>query len=118
MLHTYILNVTSPKGLFSNNDYITLFTITTVNPLLSPPGSYLFQTNLNGGLIETGGLFERGGLFNLEKTMVSILHKKKLEYNVETLKYKRLEVMQPRIKNKSELLNHPGSVHTKFYSRD
>ena len=53
--------------------------------------------------------------------MVSILHKK-LEYNVETLKYKRLEVMQPRIKNKSELLvgtiNHPGSVHKKFYSRD
>ena len=35
--------------------------------------------------------------------MVSILHKK-LEYNVETLKYKRLEVMQPRIKNKPELL--------------
>ena len=41
---------------------------------------------------------------------------------METLKYKRLEVMQPRIKNKSELLvgtiNHPGSVHGKFYSRD
>ena len=36
--------------------------------------------------------------------MVSILHKK-LEYNVETLKtYKRLEVMQSRIKNKPELL--------------
>ena len=53
--------------------------------------------------------------------MVSILHKK-LEYNVETLKYKRLEVMQPRIKNKFKLLvgtiNHPGSVHKKFYSRD
>ena len=53
--------------------------------------------------------------------MVSILHKK-LEYNVETLKYKKLEVMQPRIKNKSKLLvgtiNHPGSVHKKFYSRD
>ena len=41
---------------------------------------------------------------------------------METLKHKRLEVMQPRIKNKSELpvgtINHPGSVHTKFYSRD
>ena len=53
--------------------------------------------------------------------MVSILHKN-LEYNVEKLKYKRLEVMQPRIKNKSKLLvgtiNHPGSVHKKFYSRD
>ena len=28
---------------------------------------------------------------------------KKLEYKVEALKYKKLEVMQPRIKNKSEL---------------
>ena len=86
--------------------------------------AYLFQTNLSGGgggLIETGDLFERGGLFNLEKTMVSIFHKK-LEYKVETLKYKRLEVMQPRIKNNSELLvgtiNHPGSVHGTFYSCD
>ena len=56
-----------------------------------PRGAYLFQTNLSGGggLIETGDLFERGGLFNLEKTMVSILHKK-LEYKVETLKYKKV----------------------------
>ena len=40
---------------------------------------------MRGGLIETGGLFELGGggrgggggggLFNLEKTMVSVLHK-------------------------------------------
>ena len=43
-----------------------------------------------------------GGLLNLEKTMVSVLHKE-LEYKVEKLKYKKLEVMQPRIKNKSEL---------------
>ena len=28
-----------------------------------------------GGLNREGGLFERGGLFNLEKTMVSLLHK-------------------------------------------
>ena len=43
-----------------------------------------------------------GGLFNVEKTMVSLLHKE-LEYKVEKLKYKRLEVMQPRIRIKSEL---------------
>ena len=53
--------------------------------------------------------------------MVSVLHNE-LEYKVEKLKYKKLEVMQPRIKNKSKLpvgeVNHPGSVHTKFYSRD
>ena len=34
--------------------------------------------------------------------MVSVLHTE-LEYKVEKFKYKKLEVMQPRIKNKSEL---------------
>ena len=44
-----------------------------------------------------GGLFiwspfegGRGSLFNLEKTMVSVLHKE-LEYKEETLKYKKIE---------------------------
>ena len=32
--------------------------------------------------------------------MVSVLHNE-LEYKVEKLKYEKLEVMQPRIKNKS-----------------
>ena len=36
--------------------------------------------------------------------MVSVLHKElELEYKVEKLKYKKLEVMQPKIINKSEL---------------
>ena len=48
-----------------------------------------------------GGLFERSSLFNLEKSKVLVLHKE-LEYKVEKLKYKKLEVIQPRIKNKSE----------------
>ena len=49
-------------------------------------------------------MFERGrGLFNLEKTMVSVLHKE-LEYKVEKLtRTRRLEVMSPRIRIKSEL---------------
>ena len=34
--------------------------------------------------------------------MVLIIHKE-LEYRVEKLKEKKLEVMQPRIKNKSEI---------------
>ena len=34
--------------------------------------------------------------------MLSFLHKE-LECKVEKLKYKKLEVMQPRIRNKSEL---------------
>ena len=55
-----------------------------------------------GALIEMGGLFERSSLFNLEKSKVLVLHKE-LEYKVEKLKYKKLEVMQPRIENKSEL---------------
>ena len=49
------------------------------------------------GLIDTGGIFERGGLFSLAKAMASVLHKK-VECKVETLKYKRLKVMQPKIK--------------------
>ena len=53
-----------------------------VNPLLSPPGAYLFQAHLRGGLIETGGLF------NLKTTMVSVLHKE-LDCKVEKLKYKK-----------------------------
>ena len=42
-----------------------------------------------GGLNRDGGFLERGGgLFNLEKTMVSVLHKE-LECKVEKLKYKK-----------------------------
>jgi len=52
--------------------------------------------------LRVGGLFERGSLFNLEKTMVLVLHKE-LEYKLEKLNDKRLEVMQPRIRSKSEL---------------
>ena len=77
----------------------------TVNLPLCPPEAYLFQTHLRGGggLIETGGLFFRGkGLFNLGKTMISVPYKE-LEDKVEKLKYKKLEVMQPRIKKKFEL---------------
>ena len=43
-----------------------------------------------------------GALFNLAKKMVSILHKE-LEFKVEKVKYKKLEVMQMGLKNKSEL---------------
>ena len=54
---------------------------------------------------------------NLAKTMRPVLHKE-LEYKVEKPKYKKLEVMQPRIKTTGRTwwMNHPGSVHTKFYS--
>ena len=64
-----------------------------VNPLISPPGTYLFQAHLGGG---------GGGLFNFAKTIVSIFLKEP-KNKVEKFKYKKLEVMQPRIKNKSEL---------------
>ena len=55
--------------------------------------------------------------------MVSIFHKD-LEYKVEKLKYKTLEVMQSRIEDQKQTrtssywMNHPGSVNTKFQSRD
>ena len=68
--------------------------------------SIAFEEGWGGGgvgLIETEDLCELGGvLFNLAKTMVSVLHKE-LEYKADKLKYKKLEVMQPMIKNKSEL---------------
>ena len=50
-----------------------------------------------------------------------VVLQKELLYKVDKLRYKKLEVMQERIKNKSEHLvdeNHPRSVHTKFYSHD
>ena len=43
-----------------------------------------------------------GGFFNLEKTIMTVLYKE-LEYKVQELKFKKLEVMQPRIRIKSEL---------------
>ena len=52
-------------------------------PPLSLLGADLFQAHLTGGLIETWGLF------NLEKTMVSVLHKH-LKYKVEKLKNKKV----------------------------
>jgi len=54
-----------------------------------------------GEAVGGGGLIETGGLFNLAKKMVSVLHRE-LEYKVEKLKYKKLDVVQPRIKIKSE----------------
>ena len=74
----------------------------TVNHLLNPQGLVYFKLILRGGLIETGGLVEKGCLFNLAKTTVLIPHND-LEYKVEKLKYKKSEVMQPIIKNKSEI---------------
>ena len=75
----------------------------TVNVLLSPGGLFILYSFEGGwGLLETAGLFQRECSFNLEKTVVSVLHKE-LEYKVENLKYKKLDVMQPRFKNKSKL---------------
>ena len=53
-----------------------------------------------------GGLFGGGGesLFNLAKMIVSVLQKE-LECKVKKVKYKKSEVVQLRIKNKSELPN-------------
>ena len=54
-----------------------------------------------------------GGLFNLEKNMVSVLHKD-LEYKVDKLKYKKVGVHvakdQNLIQTSSWEINHPGSV--------
>ena len=62
-----------------------------INPLLSSPGGLISNTFVGGGC-----------LFNLAKTIVSVLHKE-LERGVEKLKYEKLEIMQLRITNKSEV---------------
>ena len=53
--------------------------------------------------------------------MVSVLHKE-LEYKVEKLKNKKVGSQaaedQKQILTSSWWMNHPGSVHTKFYSYD
>ena len=59
----------------------------TVNPLLSVPGGLIYfkpTWGWGGG----GELHRDGGLFNLEKTMVSVLHKE-LEYKLGKFKYKK-----------------------------
>ena len=73
----------------------TAFSKYTVTPLLNG-GGLIISNTFEMGLIGTGGLF------NLAKTMVSVVHKEE-EYKVKKLKCKKLEVMQPRIKNKSGL---------------
>ena len=92
--HFYSLKKTEET--INHNSLKSIFqSFITVNPLLSHPGAYLFQNTFEG---------------------ISCLLK--LEYKVEKLKYKKWKVMQPRIKKEvrtsSWLINHPGSVHTKF----
>ena len=65
-------------------------TLNTANPLLSlplPPVAYLFPTHLRVGW----------GVIQLAETVVTDLQKQ-LECKVGKLKYKKLEVMQPRMK--------------------
>ena len=51
---------------------------------IKPPGGLIYFKPIWGGVLNRNG----GGLFNLEKTMVSVLHKE-LEYKVEKLKCKK-----------------------------
>ena len=52
--------------------------------------------------------------------VVSVLDKE-LEYKVDKLKFKTLEIVQPRVKqiwNSNTWINHPGSLQMKFHSHD
>ena len=62
-------------------------------------GELIYFKPICGGV---GGLIETGGFFDLEKTMVFVLHKE-LVNKWKSLSTKRLEVVQPRIRVKSEL---------------
>ena len=71
----------------------------TINPPLSPPGRLIYfkhiHTHRGGGLIETGGLIlQNDGICSPTRTVL---------YKVEKLKYKKLLIMQPRVKNRSKL---------------
>ena len=61
------------------------------------PGGLFISSPFEVGLVDTGGIFKRGGLFSLAKAMTLVL-RKKIECKVEMAKYKRLKVMQPKIK--------------------
>ena len=64
-----------------------------------PKSSSLFLSDTFDGRGVGGGggeVKETEGLFNLAKMVVLVLHKD-LECKVEKLKYKKLEVMQPRV---------------------
>ena len=80
----------------------------SINPLGGLFVSNTFEGG-GGGLLETEGFLEGGGLFNLAKMVVLALHKE-LERKVEKLKYKKLKVMRPRIKSKSNLLTRKYTI--------
>ena len=65
---------------------------------IKPPRGLNYFKYISGG----GELIWERALFNVTKTMVSVVHKD-LECKVEKFKYKKLEVMQPRIESNSEL---------------
>ena len=77
-----------------------------LNSLISPLGGFFISNTfegVGGGLKRYRGFIsEEGGLFDFAETEISVLHKE-LECKVEKLKYTKLEVIQLRIKNKSEL---------------
>ena len=81
----------------------------SINPLGGLFVSSTFEGGGGGGLLETEGFLEGGGLFNLAKMVVLALHKE-LERKVEKLKYKKLKVMRPRIKSKSNLLTRKYTI--------
>ena len=56
---------------------------------IKPPGGWFVSSPFDRGLNRDLGLIWEGGLINLEKTMVSVLHKH-LKYKVEKLKNKKV----------------------------
>ena len=97
-----MLSVREKNNTNLNKRILKALLTTNVNPLVSPPpppaprGFFISKTFERG-------IFERGGgVCYLAKTMVSVLHKE-LECIEKKLTVKKLEVMQPRIKNKSVL---------------
>ena len=62
------------------------------------------------GLLEMGGLFKKGrGLFDLEKKMVSVLHKE-LGYKVDKLMYKKVGGHATKTNPNFQFINKPSRI--------
>ena len=75
---------------------------------IKPPKGLFISCPFGGG----GHLIEVGSLFNVEKTMVSLLHKE-LEYKVEKLKYEKVgghAARDQKSNPKFHLVNKPSWI--------
>ena len=82
----------------------------TTNSLLSPPRAYLFQTHLRRGRGYLIKQFRRWYQF-------SIKNKNAKWKSSSTRSWRSCSRGKKQIRTSTRWINHPGSIHTRFYSR-